>query len=149
MENDSQNAISWVLSSSKNLCRFQFFFNEIRSLSLSIQVEFWPIGQMANGFLDVLAIGFAVDRSLGLVITNLQLLFSFLDIMLLYLFALLLMMFWVNGLYLLAFLIYFSIDDKKNVVVLNISHEYITAGILTAKLTNMRYDGKSVEYKVR
>ena len=62
VESDSLNAISWVSSSAMFPWKSQFYLNEIRALSSSIQVSFIHVGRAANGFADSLAKQ-GVDRS--------------------------------------------------------------------------------------
>lgn len=50
VESDSLNAIYWVSSCAKVPWRFQFYFNEIKSLSSSLQVKFQHMGRMTNSF---------------------------------------------------------------------------------------------------
>lgn len=64
VETDSTNAIPWVSSSADcvALWRFHFYFNEIRLLSLSIEVEFNYVVRLANAMVDSLA-NQGIDRS--------------------------------------------------------------------------------------
>lgn len=52
VESDSLNVISWVSSPAVHPCRFQFYLNEIRCLSSSIQVV---LGRPINGFVRIVS----------------------------------------------------------------------------------------------
>lgn len=65
VKSDSLNVISWVSSSAVIPWRFQFYLNEIRVLTFSIQVKFQHVRRSANGFADSLAKQ-GVDRSSNL-----------------------------------------------------------------------------------
>lgn len=55
MESYSSNAISWLSSKVLPPWRLQFYFNEIKTLSSLVIVEFHHVGQSANSFADSLA----------------------------------------------------------------------------------------------
>eukprot|EP00268_Persea_americana_P036637 TRINITY_DN3614_c1_g1_i6.p1 TRINITY_DN3614_c1_g1~~TRINITY_DN3614_c1_g1_i6.p1 ORF type:complete len:138 (-),score=27.70 TRINITY_DN3614_c1_g1_i6:344-757(-) len=56
VESDSLNAISWVSSSAMFPWKFQFYLNEIRALSSSIQVSFIHVGRTGNGEMVLLTL---------------------------------------------------------------------------------------------
>lgn len=55
MESDSVNAISWVPNPTKGPWKFYFYFNEIKYLSVELDVEFRIILRLENENVDVLA----------------------------------------------------------------------------------------------
>lgn len=55
VEHDSLNSIFWVSSPHKIPWRFHFYFNEIFSLTLSLEVSFKHMGHSTNGFADAFA----------------------------------------------------------------------------------------------
>ena len=61
IESDSFNVVSWA-KAFKGLWKMEFYFNEIRALSYSIQVSFIRVGRTTNSFVDSLAKE-GVDRS--------------------------------------------------------------------------------------
>ena len=55
MESDSFNAIAWVSKRMTNHWKFYFQLNEIRELSIGINVSFYHEVRSANSMTDVLA----------------------------------------------------------------------------------------------
>lgn len=66
VESDSMNEISWVSSSVYSPWECQFYINEIKWLSLLVQVEFKNVGQLADTFVHSGAMQGWIDFLLGL-----------------------------------------------------------------------------------
>eukprot|EP00268_Persea_americana_P056975 TRINITY_DN6784_c0_g1_i2.p2 TRINITY_DN6784_c0_g1~~TRINITY_DN6784_c0_g1_i2.p2 ORF type:complete len:105 (-),score=19.94 TRINITY_DN6784_c0_g1_i2:1073-1387(-) len=65
VESNSLNAISWMSCLEEDLWKFQFLFNEIKTWSSSLNVEFHHVLRSGNGMADALA-KLGVEREVAL-----------------------------------------------------------------------------------
>ena len=65
VESDSLNAISWMSCLEKGPWKFQFLFNEIKTWSSSLNIEFHHVLRSGDGMADALA-KLGVEREIAL-----------------------------------------------------------------------------------